>query len=161
MENRTKTNQAKRYLELKEKIEAKEYFEVFIYHHPLFLIYGKGNVKYEVTAKDMNEAIPKALAIHQEEFSHTNTEEDDPSYIKKCRVVRISNETILNNMWDGKLGSFIYMQYWEPDMEASELIRLLEKNEPVWFPYKAYYIETIWELDLLLEEPINDKASIR
>ena len=155
MENRTETNRIKRHLELKEKIEAKEYFEVYIYHHPLFLIYGDGDVRYEVTAKDMNEAISKALPLHHEEFSYTDTEEDEPSYIRKCRTVRIPDETILNNMWDGELGSYIYMQHWEPDMETKELIKLLEKNEPIWFPYKAHQIEKIWELDLLEETHVN------
>ena len=139
----------KRHLNLNEQIEAKEYFEVLIYRHAWYLQFGKGEVSYEVVAKDMNDAISKALQMHHEILSFTeDAEEDEPSYVTKLQVIRLPDEEILENIWDGHLGSLLYMRHWCPDMETKELIRRLEENEPDWFPHRAYQVKKIWELDL-------------
>lgn len=161
MENRTETGQVRRFLTLKEIIKAKEYFEVFIQHPPLYRLYGEADVRYGVTALDMNRAVSKALELHHEGWP-TDTEEDEPSYITKYQVARKPDEQILNEMWEGgELGAYIYMENWEPDMSTKELIKLLKKNEPDWFPHQAYYVKIIWELDLLTGEPIKQPQKIQ
>ena len=152
MENRTDTGQVKRILSLKEKIKAKEYFEVLIYHDPLFLIYGDGNIEYEVTSSDMDKALSKALELHHEGWP-TDTEGDEPSYITKYKTVRFSDKEILENFWGEENGPsrLIYMEYWEPNITTEDLIELLETNDPNWFEWKAHYVEKVWELDLLEE----------
>ncbi len=159
MENRTEIGQVRRFLTLKEIIRAKEYFEVYIYHNSLFLIYGDGDIRYQVTAPDMNRAISKALEIHHEGWP-TDTEEDEPSYITKYQVIRKPDEQILDEIWKEDLGHYIYVWYWEPDMTTKELIRLLKKYELIYFLHRAHYVKVIWELDLLTGEPVMPPQNI-
>ena len=136
----------RRYLTIKEKIEAQTYFEVWIYSHSIWLTHGDGNVKYEINQQDVEKAMDQALSIHLKSFPEGGGGE--LSYITKRRIVRLPDKEILEDMWDGSLGSFVYMKYWEPDIDTKELIKRIEEGEPDWFPYKAYYTEVIWELDL-------------